>query len=440
MLRRERCAFLLPITQKLRVSTPLHRTENDPKQKPGTTAGIAEDGSLWLWGDPAKHGAFRLPSVRLAGEFIALLYDDDAKCLIAIGYESRGGRLHLIRRFGGGEEGDTDVEELSTPIERPVRWWTHGGQLFLGSERQIHVINIATGAVVAEAMMPACTWWLNGRFLFRPGAGRSSIMAVIFNGTQLVFEPIDPKSLQQDSAHLFFRVRRPQKEEVWVLDGQGRFLDPDTGTARFDTNLGPFTVVRESEDRQRYLIRDQRGQHRFLRLFPTQIMPATPRDIPTDSVICPRAWSLRSKFTHVAAHPSGRVWLRAQRGYWVAIGIRETGHSFALERQAEGSAPPAPVAFSEPEKVAEHGCALSFADLGGGGRAWLDTRGMLHLQAADLFIPEITIVLAESASLPVWCSDQTIVGPEYFLGESRAKPGDAEKMDGHLRAFVSSCQ
>lgn len=440
MLRRERCAFLLPISQRLRASCVISRGSDHPHSEPATTAGITEDGSLWIWTDPVKHGAIREPWVHLAGTLLTLLIDDTTKCLIAVGHASAGGRLNLLRRFCDSHESKTHVTELSAPMERPVRCWTDGGHLFLAAKRNVHVINIATGAVVTEASVPAGAVWLGNRCLIRSESDIRSILMVTFDGIRVVFELLRHQWLQRSSKHVLYAVRHPQKEETWMLDTEGRFFDLESGALRFDTHLGPFSVVRELDGGERLLICDRRAQHKFIRLSPTQITPAHGWEIKEAGAAGPRMWTLRNKFTHIAAHPSGRVWLRAQRGYWVAIGLRETGRSFALERQADGSVPPSSAAFGEPEKIAHHGCALSFAELRGGGRAWLDSRGMLHLEAADPFAQEITIVLAESASLPVWCSDKIIVGPEYFLGESRARPGDAEKIDGYLRAFVSGCQ
>jgi hypothetical protein len=440
MLRRERCVFLLPIPKKIRASCLLHRTVRGPKLVPDYSAGIAEDGSLWLWPDAAKHGAFREKSVRLAGALCALFFDSDTQCFIAVGYEPRGGRLNLLRRFGGRDEGETHVTELSAPIEMPVRGWAAGGHLFLGTDRQVHVINIASGAIVSGAMLPAGMRWLNSRCVIRTEAGVRHFMAVTFDGIQVVFQPLNQEYLLRNAVGVLHIVRRAGSEEMWVLDNEGRFFDADSGVLKFDTHLGPFKVLRISQDGQRLLVRDRHGLLKDISLSPTRITPSSENDTIFDGVPSPRPWSLRTKLSHIAAHPSGRVWLRATRGYWSAICLNERSRTFALERQPPDLQPPAPAAFGTPQEIAAHGCSLSLAELDGGGRAWLDSRGMLHLQAADLSIPEITVVLAENSALPVWCSDDAISGPEYFVGDRKPRPGDAEKIDGHLRAFAASCQ
>jgi hypothetical protein len=59
-----------------------------------------------------------------------------------------------------------------------------------------------------------------------------------------------------------------------------------------------------------------------------------------------------------------------------------------------------------------------------GGRAILDSRGMLHLQLADSRAPELTLVLCDGA-IALWSSDGRLAGPTYFTGgQGNALPSD----------------
>ena len=452
MLRRDRCAFLLPIGGKLRATCAVRREDarggSNPSVPPLPGAaspdlyavGITDDGSWWEWSNPRSRGASRLASVRLAGSFCDLLFDRTTGCTIAIGHETRGNRLNLIRRCSNTTDAETHVTQLTSPMERPVRVWAHGGHLFLGTAKRIHVVNISSGAVVAEANVLAGMSWLSGRFVARPAEGSRSAVAVTFDGSRVVFEPLNNPWLRIHSARVLHLVERQGNEAIWALDDMGRFRDIQSGTVMFDTHMGALSDIRASRDAQRFWMKNRAGQCKLVDLATRQITHSFPTDTPPDGMAPPYARSSRSKFTHIAAHPSGRVWLRSKREYWVAICLHEGSHTLALDRQPPDARPPNPVAFRPPEKIEGHGCWLSHAEPGGGSRAWLDSRGMLHLQAADLFLPEITIVLAESATLPAWASDDTILGPEYFIGDRQPRPGDAEKIDAHLRAFVASCK
>lgn len=450
MFRREQCVFLLPIPGKLRGTCPV-RNANPPSGDTGAgsefptsgggrSAGIAEDGSYWEWTDPLKRGAVRLKSVKLTGSLCALFFDRATSCVIAVGHETRGGRVNLIRKFLDGDERPIHVTELPSPMERPIRVWARGGHLFLGTGRQVHVVNIGTGTVVAQALLGQGMSWLNGRFAVRYEDHGRAFMVAAFDGTRVFFAALGQQWLRRNSAVVLQLIEREGSEALVVLDTKGRFLDAESGALQFDTHMGLLGEVHASRDGHRFWLRDTGQVCNRVDLATRRIIKSYPGDSDIDGARPPHPWALRSKFTHIATHSSGRVWLCAKRGYWVAITLNEGSHTFGFEQQPWGSEPSGAVAFGPPEEITGHGCCLSLAELGGGGRAWLDSRGMLHLQAADLFLPEITIVLAESKSLPAWSSDDTIVGPEYFLGDRQPRRGDAKKIDAHLRAFVASCK
>jgi len=72
-----------------------------------------------------------------------------------------------------------------------------------------------------------------------------------------------------------------------------------------------------------------------------------------------------------------------------------------------------------------------------GSRAFLDPRGLLHLQSSDASIPEVTIGLAESTSLPVWASDGSIYGPSYFIGDDEALPAALARITNSVQRFIA---
>jgi hypothetical protein len=81
------------------------------------------------------------------------------------------------------------------------------------------------------------------------------------------------------------------------------------------------------------------------------------------------------------------------------------------------------------------GYRLAVAEWNDGSRAFLDSRGLLHLKSSQSSIPELALVLFEGY-VPGWCSDGRMWGTEYFTG-------DAPRTDPRviyeevLRPFVS---
>ena len=68
----------------------------------------------------------------------------------------------------------------------------------------------------------------------------------------------------------------------------------------------------------------------------------------------------------------------------------------------------------DPIKRSTSGYSLSVAKWEDGSRAWIDSRGLLHLQSSDRQIPEATFVLAPTG-VAVWTSDGRTMGPSYYV-------------------------
>ena len=77
---------------------------------------------------------------------------------------------------------------------------------------------------------------------------------------------------------------------------------------------------------------------------------------------------------------------------------------------------------------------LTVATWDDGSRAFLDSRGMLHLKSSDTTLPDMSLVLHDNG-VAVWCSNGWMFGPEYFLGDE----GNAtiEQIEDLLSKFVA---
>ena len=75
------------------------------------------------------------------------------------------------------------------------------------------------------------------------------------------------------------------------------------------------------------------------------------------------------------------------------------------------------VASLEPTRHPDSGCSMSVATWPDGSRAFIDSRGLLHLQSADREIPEATLTLKEG-DIAGWTNNGQTYGSDYFLDES----------------------
>ena len=89
------------------------------------------------------------------------------------------------------------------------------------------------------------------------------------------------------------------------------------------------------------------------------------------------------------------------------------------------------VPSSSPAGVGYHLRVATWPD---GSRAFLDSRGLLHLKPADRAVPEVTLVLTSEGPMAGWSSDGRVYGPEPFHGD--AAVGTAKTLDTLIRRFT----
>jgi len=79
-----------------------------------------------------------------------------------------------------------------------------------------------------------------------------------------------------------------------------------------------------------------------------------------------------------------------------------------------------------------YGCSLTVAKWPNGSRAFLDSRGLLHLKSHDASVPEISLVL--SGEVAAWTSDGHTCGPKFFFeGPHVSEP---EKVFDRIQEFI----
>jgi hypothetical protein len=123
--------------------------------------------------------------------------------------------------------------------------------------------------------------------------------------------------------------------------------------------------------------------------------------------------SLRNHFSHVGTAPGGGLALRSQKGELLAI----RGDGMGALRLLHVSPPvgelPKRAAFQPTAGPPFAGYTLKVATWPDGSRAFLDSRGLLHLMSANLSIPETSLVLSNGL-LAGWCADGCLWGSSYF--------------------------
>jgi hypothetical protein len=285
-----------------------------------------------------------------------------------------------------------------------------GDTLFvIGNERAVAVDARQGGQLGNIAIGRAAS---HGRY-FRMLDGTWKLLT--WNGQQLALEPITfPKPLARAEALQFFN--REGYEGPWVLTRNGEIL---SHRGEVIMNLGGFVLVRcLSNDGHRLLVNRPHDPKTILvDLKALKAMPWTGSTGGSDwkSEPSPPVFEVRTQFDRIAFHPPCQVYLHSPKSGWHVIapeGLQLTLHRLRKEAPENLHS----VEFRPMEAMLDQGFALLVARWTDGRRAWLDSRGMLHLRSGIPDVPEVTIALGAN-SLAAWCSAGEWIGSPFFRGE-----------------------
>ena len=139
------------------------------------------------------------------------------------------------------------------------------------------------------------------------------------------------------------------------------------------------------------------------------------------------SWSMRTHFQSIGLTPEGQIGLCGTSGAWQYIRIQ--AKNLRLE-QFEVSQRLAIRHFEHSTWNDEQHCHLRMVEWTNGSRAFLDDRGLLHLQSASPHIPEVTLALPNGMALSAWASDG------HRIGVSKSSPADLQVIEGYIQRFV----
>jgi hypothetical protein len=143
---------------------------------------------------------------------------------------------------------------------------------------------------------------------------------------------------------------------------------------------------------------------------------------------------MRTRLHSAGVDLQGRLALVSRRGRVHIVDTHPTG-GLALAPRPGGAALRAIRPFEDHPGVPGAGWSLRVATWSDGSRAFMDSRGLLHLQSARPG-PEVTLALADPGPLAVWASDGGLLGPSVFTGVSSALFTSEAQVQAHLARFA----
>jgi hypothetical protein len=399
--------FLLPVLGKIQWSCQL-----------ANEAGLAvvADRRLVRWDSPVK-GAYTLVEKVPPGKTIWL------------GATEQGKRVHVLKiltNTGMASLTSWNVETNET-VTTELRFWKHvplaayerNGVLYIISKTEASAWEVEAGRFLGKLELPVGHLLADSRYLGF-GDGESRFLGYDSTGLGFLRFTHPPKWKDLSIIALFDRERFENNPFALTADGKVYASDGECiinlGLVKAGDRVG---FRRFSRDGHRILLNGYKDQEFYLIDLwrrSARRLPAPPGTSPPgvlEPIIAPPGRTVRVKFTHISSAPGEELMLRSTKGVWYKITLESK--ALHLRRVPNGAPePPAPVSFEPVHIPTEYNFRLKVASWPDGSKAWLDSRGLLHLKRGNSSNPEVSLVLTDGP-LAAWSSDGRICGPDYFL-------------------------
>jgi hypothetical protein len=359
-----------------------------------------------------------------------------------------GANIHVIK----GASGDRPVRlaSLSSWNESPrvvdllsgkdlLAVHRYGDIVLLMRSADIRAHSLTDGRLLDRAVNHLTH--VHGRFL----RGKEHFHFAAWNGERITVEQVVlPKSFTTSVFTLVFD--RQGLEGPWFLHHGGLIISSVTGE-RIQLPMPPqrsfgleLESIRVSRDGHSvYMGFDSLNWHQVNNLvsgerrpvdlrFERQPLLDVPPPLPT--------WNLYRAVEAIACLPDGNglaFWGR--KGRWRKLGLATNGTIRITELPPSDAAGLAVVRFGSAFRLPLLGCSFQIAQWPNGNRAFLDSRGLLHLKSHDPAIPEVSLVLADG-EVAGWDSVGHRCGPGFFF-EDKQIPEPARIYDAMVQ-FIRS--
>lgn len=393
---------------------------------------LTHDGRLMHW---AKQGcaAAELTAAVPRGMFRHLSIDDEGIVRVVV-----GGTLPLPLRFVRANltSGEVRMHNVDVAPDWPHSIVRDQQVFYLIGKRSIRAIT-DEGEVSAEI---ECRFQhVGGRFL------TSGVWyALSFDGQspQLTRVPIH-NSIALGSVAAMFDIKG--LEGPWVVTDLGQVISTVDGSVSVELGwqAGQRRLVAISDDWHRFILQEHQRQYHRVYLNPearpySELCAAYGEKwelVYPESIPLVNSRSMNWRYFSISAERDGRLALTSRRGSVWRFDM-EPRQSRLMMLGHAGPAPRLTQPFQPTAGPPNARFRLRVARWADGSRAWLDSRGLLHLKSSDRTLPDLTLVLAQDAEVSGWASDGRVWGLRFHTGRSPEEARPGEELQAEIEAFV----
>ncbi|HTV40092.1 MAG TPA: hypothetical protein VMF08_05935 [Candidatus Sulfotelmatobacter sp.] len=393
--------FLLPVTGRM----DFWSNGTD-----GFTYAVLNDRSLVRYLGP-QSGARVIASNLPAGKTVWMNCDGDEVHLVKAGASQRPARLVSVTLpFGAVRV--TDL--ASGPEVQAV--YRYADVIVVIRLSDIRAYSLSDGQMLAHALNPH--HWVNGRY-FR---GRSHFYFAVWDGERVKFEPVTmPVSYVVSNITTIFD--REGFAGPWLLSRKGHVVSTESELTLTLPNfanspaISDFETAKVSKDGHRLMVfgpaklKDARPMMHIFDLVQKSWLDIRYAEIPINRNPPLPTWNLYRAIESIALFQNA-VAICGRKVRWRKLALDDDGRLCIHDLAPTKGVTPQPI-FGPP-RMTRDGCTLRVAEIAGGSKMFLDSRGLLHFKSANLELPEISIVLAEG-EVAGWTTDGVVCGPQFFF-------------------------
>ncbi|WP_425617735.1 hypothetical protein NA78x_001422 [Anatilimnocola sp. NA78] len=306
--------------------------------------------------------------------------------------------------------------------------------IFLIARHRVIAFNW-TGDEVAGTRIDSSLQYHRDRYFFHPH--QNSIAVIACDGHKIIWQAVMP---DKPVGRLLAIVGPP--DAAHGLREDGRLIDllswKVTNIIQASHEITPFQVAAISRCGERVAIRNSQGRlfvyhHRTKACVPAYLEPEAAVE-PKLAEFIGANITLRHKFRGIGVNGQGQLAIVSNNGQELSIEVEPK-----LLLRDRGRTRLEPPQFRPFQEMATHlDYDLSITEWGDGSRAWLDSRGLLHLKSSDAIVPEITIVLhvGHTAGWQGWLSGNHYTGGNPYFIYDGENPNVTTAFANALRRFT----
>lgn len=373
---------------------------------------VTSDRRLLAW---ERHdlGARQLAVAVPAGRACWLRRDAAGRVILVKGRDG-GGRMSVL--IVPVNDGEPRLVQFAGP-HHPLAVSVAGDALLVVLHTRVVVVSLVTAEVLAEAALPEGMKWISGCYF----SGVGGLFFVNWSGMTARWDSlvVGRGVRTEDVLTIFDR----DGIGAWVVLRDGRLLSP-TGTEAMNAGFA-VSAVKVSEDGGLVAVGRSGTDAWSTMNLTTKSVAFAPKGIQAVEKlpVIPPTRTLQNRFSAIWGRPGQPLRLQKSRGGWVELFCAEQRtwrlvESALKDEALQGDVRP----FESVTTPLRFGCTLRVASWPGGSKAWLDSRGLLHLRSHDAQIPEITLALCHDAAIASWCSDGQQAGPAFYHGPDGSQP------------------